>query len=222
MCSLPTTLLDDGTHSHDHVEQPPTAMINGHARVLESCMRAYRNARHDPDGARKATFTQAESFLSQPQYQTSVPQDLLIGHDIRYIMTRMGINENELRFWTIDLDPGDTGEIRAVYLAANLNPDDMNNHLVMTTALQFQLDEWRRLGRLGARLITALIQYRDLTVELQYGTDGTFTPIIHHPVSGKRLKFDALERMTIRIQEDGMPLLIAESSLHEIQNIESI
>lgn len=183
-------------------------------------MKAYRNAKHDPRAARNATFAQAESFLSRSGYGITAVGGLRVDENIHYIYNRMGISEDDIRFWTINLGPNDNREIRAVYVAANLNPNDMSNHIIMTTALQFELDRLREAGRLGSEVITALIQYRDLTVELEYKNDGRFTPVLRNPLSGKRLKFDPLERMVVQLQEDGVPLVLPETSMYAVRDVD--
>lgn len=184
-------------------------------------MKAYRNAKTDPKAAREATFQQAEAFLGQSGFHVTDIGSLPVDETIIYIFQRMGIAKFDIRYWTLSPSSQLDSPIQAVYLAANLNPDDMNNHMIMTTALQFEMDRLREGGKLAGEngSVKAMIQYRDVVVELEYTLgDGRFTPVIRNAITGRRVKFEPLERMRIEIDGEGMPLLMPEGQEQRTDN----
>jgi hypothetical protein len=224
----PTTLLDDGRGSRGGLGVNTLAPSNISAAGSDDIAQrkkawkaAYASAVKDVNAARQATFAQAESLLKKGPLKYDEHGSLPLDEHMSYIFNIVGISPEDTRIWTLKRNSQDSQQIRAVCLAVNVQPDIMENHLIITAALQMELDRWRKAGKLdSSNMILAIIQYRDLTVELEYKKDGRFTPVLRHPLTGKRLPFDPLERMYIKVREDGVPQLLPETAEQAISYLD--
>jgi hypothetical protein len=221
--TAPTTLLDDydrsrrvsalrtGTYATEHLSKSEDM-----ADSTETLRKTSLNADQDPDGARAATFAQAETFLKHGILKTEALGTLPLDEHMMAIFNSMGVTPEDTRLWTISNEISSDDTINGVYLAVSAKPDVMENHMMATAALQFELDKWRKEGRLLEDTVLAIIQYRDVLVELEYKSDGRFTPVLRHPLTGKRIPFGPLERFIVRTQADGTPLLLHEGNEYAI------
>ena len=221
-------MLDDGKLNEDATDLAKRSAADGSNRLqdgqsfmmslLQECVEASKTAKRDPERVRQATFTLAEASLVENATCTG---PLRVNEDIEYIFKRMGINSKEdTRFWIIrDAD----GAIHEVRLAVNANPADMNNHLIMTTTLQYELDRLRAAGELSSTddgKVDVRILYRCEPVVMRYKKDGRFRLVVENPITRKQVEMNPLERMHVAIQKDGVPLLIAEPSRDIAHNYE--
>lgn len=211
--SLSTTLLDDGNKfslfprlSQKHA---PDAKLQ----------KAWQNAKADPTRARAATFAFAEDFITTTGCDSKLIGDFEPRKDALYVLKRMGISKHDIRLWA-PVDPSGTDQDRGLYyLAVNADPSDINNHMILIATLQFEFDRLRETGRLPAPgFAMAVIQMREEIISLVLEPDGRFTPVIQRPFERAVSPMAPLDRLRIEIQEDGMPLLIAESLAGVIQD----